>query len=31
VLVDAVEKVMAKSLPAGGSKTGGGSTAHLHP
>ncbi|HEV2919289.1 MAG TPA: hypothetical protein VG673_08620 [Actinomycetota bacterium] len=31
VLVDAIEKVMTKSLPAGGSKTGGGSTAHLHP
>ena len=31
VLIDAIEKVMAKSLPAGGSKTGGGSTAHLHP
>jgi hypothetical protein len=31
VLVDAVEKVMAKSMPAGGSKTGGGGTAHLHP
>ena len=31
VLVDAIEKVMAKSLPAGGSKTGGGSTAHQHP
>jgi hypothetical protein len=31
VLVDAIEKVMAKSLPAGGSKTGGGGTAHLHP
>jgi hypothetical protein len=30
VLVDAVEKVMAKSLPAGGSQTGGGGTAHLH-
>jgi hypothetical protein len=31
VLVDAIEKVMAKSLPAGGSKTGGGGTAHPHP
>jgi hypothetical protein len=31
VLVDAIEKVMARSLPAGGSKTGGGGTAHLHP
>ncbi|HEX2159287.1 MAG TPA: hypothetical protein VHS79_20250 [Actinomycetes bacterium] len=31
VLVDAIEKVMAKSLPAGGSKTGGGGTAHVHP
>jgi hypothetical protein len=31
VLVDAIEKVMAKSMPAGGSKTGGGGTAHLHP
>jgi hypothetical protein len=31
VLVDAIEKVMAKSLPAGGSKTGGGGTAeHVH-
>ena len=30
VLVDAIEKVMAKSMPAGGSKTGGGGTAHLH-
>jgi hypothetical protein len=30
VLVDAIEKVMAKSLPAGGSQTGGGGTAHLH-
>ena len=30
VLVDAVEKVMAKSLPAGGSQTGGGGTAHVH-
>ncbi|HET7517872.1 MAG TPA: hypothetical protein VFN05_09290, partial [Actinomycetes bacterium] len=27
VLVDAIEKVMAKSMPAGGSKTGGGGTA----
>jgi hypothetical protein len=31
VLVDAIEKVMAKSLPAGGSKTGGGGAAHVHP
>jgi hypothetical protein len=31
VLVDAIEKVMAKSMPAGGSKTGGGGTAHPHP
>jgi hypothetical protein len=31
VLVDAIEKVMAKSMPAGGSKTGGGGTAHVHP
>jgi hypothetical protein len=32
VLVDAIEKVMAKSLPAGGSKTGGGGTAtRVHP
>jgi hypothetical protein len=31
VLVDAIEKVMTKSLPAGGSKTGGGGTAHPHP
>jgi hypothetical protein len=31
VLVDAIEKVMIKSMPAGGSKTGGGGTAHLHP
>jgi hypothetical protein len=33
VLVDAVEKVMAKAMPAGGSKTGGGGMAgHLdHP
>jgi hypothetical protein len=32
VLVDAIEKVMAKSLPAGGSTTGGGGTAtHVHP
>jgi hypothetical protein len=31
VLVDAIEKVMANSMPAGGSKTGGGGTAHLHP
>jgi hypothetical protein len=30
VLVDAIEKVMAKSLPAGGSQTGGGGTAHVH-
>jgi hypothetical protein len=30
VLVDAVEKVMAADLPAGGSKTGGGG-AHVHP
>ena len=31
VLVDAIEKVMAADLPAGGSKTGGGGTAHVHP
>jgi hypothetical protein len=31
VLVDAVEKVMAKNMPAGGTKTGGGGTAHVHP
>ena len=33
VLVDAVEKVMAADMPAGGSKTGGGGTAavHVHP
>jgi hypothetical protein len=32
VLVDAIEKVMAKAMPAGGSKTGGGAMAgHLHP
>ena len=31
VLVDAIEKVMAKRMPAGGSKTGGGGTAHVHP
>jgi hypothetical protein len=31
VLVDAIEKVMAKAMPAGGSKTGGGGMAgHLH-
>jgi hypothetical protein len=31
VLVDAIQKVMAKALPAGGSKTGGGGMAgHLH-
>ena len=30
VLVDAIEKVMAKSLPAGGSQTGGGGTARSH-
>jgi hypothetical protein len=31
VLVDAIEKVMAADLPAGGSKTGGGGAAHVHP
>jgi hypothetical protein len=31
VLVDAIEKVMAADLPAGGSKTGGGGVAHVHP
>jgi hypothetical protein len=31
VLVDAIEKVMAAGMPAGGSKTGGGGTAHVHP
>jgi hypothetical protein len=31
VLVDAIEKVMASAMPAGGSKTGGGGTAHVHP
>jgi hypothetical protein len=33
VLVDAVEKVMAADMPAGGSRTGGGgtATAHVHP
>jgi hypothetical protein len=32
VLVDAIEKVMAANMPAGGSKTGGGGMAgHLHP
>jgi hypothetical protein len=31
VLVDAIEKVMAADMPAGGSKTGGGGTAHVHP
>jgi hypothetical protein len=31
VLVDAIEKVMAADLPAGGSKTGGGGAAHSHP
>jgi hypothetical protein len=30
VLVDAIEKVMAQAMPAGGSKTGGGGTAHSH-
>jgi hypothetical protein len=30
VLVDAVEKVMAAAMPAGGSKTGGGGMAHVH-
>jgi hypothetical protein len=30
VLVDAIEKVMAAGMPAGGSKTGGGGTAHVH-
>ncbi|HKQ00143.1 MAG TPA: hypothetical protein VJ735_07405 [Actinomycetes bacterium] len=31
VLVDAIEKVMASAMPAGGSKTGAGGTAHVHP
>jgi hypothetical protein len=31
VLVDAIEKVMAQAMPAGGSKTGGGGMAHGHP
>ena len=31
VLVDAIEKVTAADMPAGGSKTGGGGTAHVHP
>ena len=31
VLVDAIEKVMAADMPAGGTKTGGGGTAHAHP
>jgi hypothetical protein len=31
VLVDAIEKVMAADMPAGGSKTGGGGEAHAHP
>jgi hypothetical protein len=31
VLVDAIEKVMAADMPAGGSKTGGGGAAHVHP
>jgi hypothetical protein len=31
VLVDAIEKVMAAGMPAGGSRTGGGGTAHVHP
>jgi hypothetical protein len=30
VLVDAIEKVMAADMPAGGSKTGGGGMAHSH-
>jgi hypothetical protein len=30
VLVDAIEKVMAQAMPAGGSKTGGGGLAHYH-
>jgi hypothetical protein len=30
VLVDAIEKVMAQAMPAGGSKTGGGGAAHRH-
>jgi hypothetical protein len=30
VLVDAIEKVMAQAMPAGGSKTGGGGLAHRH-
>jgi hypothetical protein len=30
VLVDAIEKVMAQAMPAGGSKTGGGGMAHSH-
>jgi hypothetical protein len=31
VLVDAIEKVMTADMPAGGSKTGGGGAAHVHP
>jgi hypothetical protein len=31
VLVDAIEKVMAADMPAGGSTTGGGGAAHVHP
>ena len=31
VLVDAIEKVTAAGMPAGGSKTGGGGTVHVHP
>jgi hypothetical protein len=31
VLVDAIEKVMAADLPAGGSQTGGGGAVHVHP
>jgi hypothetical protein len=30
VLVDAIEKVMQTQMPAGGSQTGGGGTAHVH-
>jgi hypothetical protein len=30
VLVDAIEKVMAQAMPAGGSKTGGGGLGHVH-
>jgi hypothetical protein len=31
VLVDAIQKVMQSTMPAGGSKTGGGGAAHRHP